>query len=74
MLENGYKPKAYFTFGYDFKQSNNFEYIFSPEEEKQHKEWSSGFNRYDYTNYKALEYFPNFEPMLDLLLEHNVSG
>ena len=74
MLENGYKPKTYFTFGYDSKQSNNFEDIFSPEEEKQHKEWSSGFSRYDYTNYKALEYIPNFEPMLNLLLEHNVSG
>ncbi|AKT90522.1 ankyrin domain protein [Campylobacter ureolyticus RIGS 9880] len=74
MLENGYKPKTYFTFGYDSKQSNNFEDIFSPEEEKQHKEWTSGFSRYDYTNYKALEYIPNFEPMLDLLLEHNISG
>lgn len=74
MLENGYRPKAYFTFGYDSKSTDNFSDIFSLEEEKQYKEWSSGFSRYDYTNYKALEYIPNHEPMLNLLLEHNISG
>ena len=30
--------------------------------------------RYSHSLYKPLEDIPNFEPMLDLLLEHNVSG
>ncbi|EPH09622.1 hypothetical protein HMPREF9309_00566 [Campylobacter ureolyticus ACS-301-V-Sch3b] len=30
--------------------------------------------KYNHSLYKPLEDIPNFEPMLDLLLEHNVSG
>lgn len=48
--------------------------------EKQSKKEAFDYNlsmdelKYDHSLYKRLEYIPNFEPMLDLLLEHNVSG
>ena len=69
ILESGYKPYTYRGKGESVIASNSIQDIFTKEDVE-----TGEINPYDYTVYKNLEYIPNFEPMLDLLLEHNVSG
>ena len=69
ILESGYKPYTYRGKGESVIASNSIQDIFTKEDVE-----TGEINPYDYTVYKNLEYIPNFEPMLNLLLEHNVSG
>ncbi|GKH61426.1 ankyrin repeat domain-containing protein [Campylobacter ureolyticus] len=88
ILESGYKPYPYVFTGGDHMDYGNSIYDFISKEsiesqieyQKQNNKDNFDLNlfmdklSYDYTLYKGLEDIPNFEPMLDLLLEHNVSG
>ncbi|MCR8685686.1 ankyrin repeat domain-containing protein, partial [Campylobacter ureolyticus] len=88
ILESGYKPYPYVFTGGDHMDYGNSIYDFLSKEsiesqieyQKQNNKDNFDLNlfmdklSYDYTLYKGLEDIPNFEPMLDLLLEHNVSG
>lgn len=66
MLESGYRPKAYFSCNTDkCEENDNFDDL------------TLGVDRnggYKNTIYSVLDPIPNHEPMLDLLLEHNISG
>ena len=87
ILESGYKPYSYFTIGDTIKYGYSINDLFTKEDiddlmilAKQSKRDMFDYNlsmdelRYSHSLYKRLENIPNFEPMLDLLLEHNVSG
>ncbi|VYS94721.1 ankyrin repeat domain-containing protein [Campylobacter ureolyticus] len=87
ILESGYKPYSYFTIGDTIKYGYSIYDLFTKEDiddlmilAKQSKRDMFDYNlsmdelRYSHSLYKRLEKIPNFEPMLDLLLEHNVSG
>ena len=87
ILESGYKPYSYFTIGDTIKYGYSIDDLFTKEDiddlmilAKQSKRDMFDYNlsmdelRYSHSLYKRLENIPNFEPMLDLLLEHNVSG
>ena len=88
VLESGYKPYPYVFTGGDHMDYGNSIYDFISKEsiesqieyQKQNNKDNFDLNlfmdklSYDYTLYKGLEDIPNHEPMLNLLLEHNVSG
>ena len=88
ILESGYKPYPYVFTGGDHMDYGNSIYDFISKEsidsqieyQKQNNKDNFDLNlfmdklSYDYTLYKGLEDIPNHEPMLNLLLEHNVSG
>lgn len=87
ILESGYKPYSYFTIGDTIKYGYSIDDLFTKEDiddhmilTKQSKRDMFDYNlsmdelKYNHSLYKPLEDIPNFEPMLDLLLEHNVSG
>ena len=87
ILESGYKPYTYIGYG-EIPVYGNYIYDIFPQENINSKiEYAKNSNKdifnlklfmdefsYDYTLYKRIEDYPNHEPMLDLLLEHNVSG
>ena len=88
-FRDGYKPYTYNRINeYDqVEVGNSINDLFTKEDidelmtiEKQSKRYMFDYNlsmdelKYNHSLYKPLEDIPNFEPMLDLLLEHNVSG
>ena len=88
-FRDGYKPYTYNRINeYDqVEVGNSINDIFTKEDiddhmilAKQSKRDMFDYNlsmdelKYNHSLYKPLEDIPNFEPMLDLLLEHNVSG
>ncbi|QKF65211.1 ankyrin repeat domain-containing protein [Campylobacter corcagiensis] len=88
-LDSGYKPYTYNHINeYDqVEVGNSINDIFTKEDiddimetTKQSKREMFDYNlsmdelRYDHSLYKPLEDIPNHEPMLNLLLEHNISG
>ncbi|EPH08833.1 hypothetical protein HMPREF9309_01026 [Campylobacter ureolyticus ACS-301-V-Sch3b] len=88
-FRDGYKPYTYNRINeYDqVEVGNSINDFFTKEDidnliilAKQSKRDMFDYNlsmdelKYNHSLYKPLEDIPNFEPMLDLLLEHNVSG
>ena len=88
-FKDGYKPYTYNRINeYDqVEVGNSINDFFTKEDiddlmilAKQSKRDMFDYNlsmdelKYNHSLYKPLEDIPNFEPMLDLLLEHNVSG
>lgn len=87
ILESGYKPYTYIGYG-EIPVYGNYIYDIFPQENINSKiEYAKNSNKdisnlklfmdefsYDYTLYKRIEDYPNHEPMLNLLLDHNVSG
>ena len=88
MLDSGYKPYPYFFTGGDsmFYGNSINDFISQETIDKEIKYTKNNnpddFNlklfmdefSYQYSLYKVLDNIPNHEPMLNLLLEHNVSG